>query len=214
MFVKKYRSLQWFESETGSSAPKGRKGLFILTVEPKCKLHNKSVYPNTDLFHAMSGWGWPCCMSLLLPTKKASPVWAATPNSQDGDVRSPTHPQPEKVWKGTSVTQLHLVSGKEIAPCNLPSTLRWDATGFLSCSAWQPWENPSLHHFSLREAHLEQWCSALVYGPLGITKVFPNWPGLSYEVVMDLGSSACWDICASNGKHHQQKCTVPHPKVL
>lgn len=55
MFVKKYRSLQWFESESGSSVPKGRKGLFILTVEPKRKLHNKSVYPNTDLFHVMSG---------------------------------------------------------------------------------------------------------------------------------------------------------------
>lgn len=135
----------------------------------------------------MSGWGWPCCMRLLLPTKKASPVRAAPCISQDGDVCSPTHPQPEKVRKGTSVTQLHLVSGKEITPCNLPSALRWGAAGFPSCSAWQTRENPYLHHFSLGEAHLGQWCSSLVCGPLGITKIFPRWPGSSYEVVMDLG---------------------------
>lgn len=55
MFVKKYRSLQLFGSESGSSAPKGKKELFILTVKPKCKPHNKFVYPNTDLFHVMSG---------------------------------------------------------------------------------------------------------------------------------------------------------------
>lgn len=55
VFVKKYRSLQLFGIESGSSAPKGRKELFILTVKLKCKLHNKSVYPNTDLFHVVSG---------------------------------------------------------------------------------------------------------------------------------------------------------------